>query len=226
MTDPQNHLLDAILPHVPFDGWSDAAFQAAIQDAGLSDAQAQAACPRGVVDLAVLAHQRGDQAMQDAMAALALDDMRIRERVACAIRQRLDLAGDKEVVRRATTLFALPHLAPEGAHLIWGTADAIWRSLGDTSEDVNYYTKRATLSAVYGAVVLFWLGDTSEDGQATDDFIDRRIDDVMQIEKVKAGAKKNPLTRPFAAFLGQVTSTIKAPASPDPNLPGRWETPE
>ena len=64
------------------------------------------------------------------------------------------------MVRRGTTLFALPHHAAEGAKLIWGTADAIWTALGDTSDDVNWYTKRATLSAVYGSVVLFWLGET------------------------------------------------------------------
>ena len=71
----------------------------------------------------------------------------------------------------------LPHMAPEGARLIWGTADRIWTALGDTSDDVNWYTKRATLSGVYAAVVLYWLGDDSTDGQATRAFIDRRISD-------------------------------------------------
>lgn len=223
MTDPKTRLLDAILPHVMFDGWSDAAFAAAAQDTDMTVEQARGVCPRGAIGLAVLAHMRGDAAMREALADAELSEMRIRDRVAFAIRTRLDCAGDKEVVRRATALFTLPHLGPEGAGLIWGTADAIWSALGDPSDDVNYYTKRATLSAVYGSVVLFWLGDESADGQDTSDFIDRRINDVMQIEKMKANARKNPLTRPFTAVLDKAMAPIKAPKAPDPDLPGRWE---
>jgi ubiquinone biosynthesis protein COQ9 len=51
--------------------------------------------------------------------------------------------------------------AADGAKAIWGTADRIWTALGDTSDDLNWYTKRATLSAVYGSTVLYWLGDDS-----------------------------------------------------------------
>ncbi len=62
--------------------------------------------------------------------------------------------------------------------------------LGDTSTDVNWYTKRATLSAVYASTVLFWLGDDSPNHSRDDDFIDRRIADVMQMEKMKSACGK------------------------------------
>jgi ubiquinone biosynthesis protein COQ9 len=128
--------------------------------------------------------------------------------------------ADKEIVRRGSSLFALPHMAPEGAKLIWGTADAIWNALGDTSKDVNWYTKRATLSAVYGSVVLYWLGD---DGTGVDDFIDRRIENIMQFEKAKAKANKNNVLKPFTRLLTSLTSKIKAPArTPKTDLPGIW----
>lgn len=68
----------------------------------------------------------------------------------------------------------------------------IWSGLGDSSRDVNWYSKRATLSAVYAASVLYWLGDHSEGRRDTRDFIDRRIDGVMQFEKFKASARKVP----------------------------------
>ena len=113
-------------------------------------------------------------------------------------------------------------MAPVGSKLIWGTSDAIWTALGDTSDDINWYTKRATLSAVYGSVVLYWLGDDSMDGQATTDFIDRRIENVMQFETFKAALIKNPLTKPFAAAIGQLMSRVKAPSEPPSDLPGRW----
>ncbi|MDO6734490.1 COQ9 family protein [Octadecabacter sp. 1_MG-2023] len=218
-------LLEAILPHVAFDGWSDEAFVAAAQDCDLSKDDARAICPRGAVDLAVLFHTEGDAAMVAALAEADLSEMRFRDKVAHAARLRLDAVADKEAVRRGTVLFALPHMAPIGSKLIWGTADAIWTALGDTSDDVNWYTKRATLSAVYGSVVLYWLGDDSPDHSATDEFIDRRIENVMQFETFKAALNKNPLTKPFATALGQFTSRIKAPAAPPSDLPGTWDLP-
>jgi ubiquinone biosynthesis protein COQ9 len=129
--------------------------------------------------------------------------------------------ADQELVRRGTTLFALPMHAADGAKAIWGTADRIWTALGDTSQDLNWYTKRATLSAVYGSTVLYWLGDTSPGNQATWDFLGRRIDGVMQVEKLKASLKENPLGKAMMAGPGKVFSTLRAPKLPD-NLPGRF----
>ena len=213
-------LLDAAIAHVAFDGWSPATFQAAIADAQIAPALADTACPRGAVDLAIAYHLRGDAAMTSAMATADLSGMRYSEKVAHAIRLRLAAAEDKEIVRRGTSLFALPIHAADGAKLIWGTADAIWNALGDTSEDVNWYSKRVTLSAVYGSVVLFWLGD--EDG-ATDAFIDRRIENVMRFEKVKAQVNNSALLKPFTGPLGKLADMIKAPSkTPDPDLPGIW----
>jgi ubiquinone biosynthesis protein COQ9 len=225
MTVTAPALLDAILPHVAFDGWSNEAFRAATEDAGVSMDGARAICPRGATDLAILFHTQGDAAMAEALKAADLSDMRFRDKVAHAIALRLDAVSDKEAVRRGSALFALPHMAPEGSKLIWGTADAIWTSLGDKSEDVNWYTKRATLSAVYGSVVLYWLGDDGVDGQATRAFIDRRIENVMQFETFKSAISNNPLTKPFANALGQLTSRIKAPGQPPSDLPGSWVSP-
>ncbi len=220
-------LLDAALPHVAFDGWSPETFAAATRDAGVDPAVAKALCPRGAVDLAIAYHKRGDAAMIAALKAADLGDMRFRDKVAHAIRLRLQVIDDKEAVRRGTTLFALPHMAADGAKLVWGTADAIWNALGDTSRDANWYTKRMTLAAVYSAVILFWLGDDSLNMQATDDFIDRRIDNVMQFERFKVQAKANPLFKPFAGTLERMMSGIKAPAShSDPDLPGVWRDPQ
>lgn len=226
--DPQlDQLVDAALPHVAFDGWSPTAFRAAVADTGIEPAHAKTLCPRGAVDLAIAFHKRGDAAMVAAIKAADMSNMRFRDKVAHAVRLRIRAVDDKEAVRRGSALFALPHMAPDGAKLIWGTADAIWTALGDTSRDVNWYTKRLTLSGVYSAVVLFWLGDDSLDMQATDAFIDRRIDDVMRFEKFKAQAKDNPFLKPFANTLGRMTSAVKAPSKvPDVDLPGMWRDPE
>lgn len=220
-------LVEAALPHVAFDGWSQTTFDAAVAELNMPAAHAQTLCPRGAVDLAIAFHQKGDADMVQALQKADLTDMRFRDKVAHAIRLRLEAIPDKEAVRRGTSLFALPHMAPDGAKLIWGTADQIWTALGDTANDVNWYTKRATLSGVYGAVVLYWLGDDSPDQQATDTFIDRRIDDVMQIEKVKAQARENPLLKSLLKPFGQLAAAIKPPSRiPPVDLPGMWRDPD
>ena len=216
-------LIDAALPHVAFDGWSDVTFRTAIQESGVDSALAATYCPRGALDLAIATHRRGDRAMTEELKTRDLSALRFRDRVAEAVKIRLDAAGDREVVRRGTTLFSLPQNAAQGARLVWETADAIWTALGDTSDDVNWYTKRMTLSGVYSATVLYWLGDDSPDHADTWAFLDRRIEDVMRIEKAKAQVRENPVLRTLFAGPLWAMSKVRAPARmPRTDIPGMW----
>jgi ubiquinone biosynthesis protein COQ9 len=217
--DTKDRVLDAALVHVPFDGWSDRTLKAALADAGVALGLGKALFPRGGVDLALAYHARGDAEMLARLAETDLSALRFRDRIAKAVQIRLELA-DQELVRRGSTLFSLPNHAADGAKAVWGTADKIWTALGDTSTDVNWYTKRATLSAVYGATVLYWLGDTSPGQQATWEFLDRRIDGVMQIETLKAKVRENPLGKAILAGPGKVLESFRKPRMPD-DLPGR-----
>ncbi|WP_412508446.1 COQ9 family protein [Roseovarius sp. SYSU LYC5161] len=225
-TDIKAKLLEAAKMHVPFDGWSEATFRAAMADTGVEEGVARAVCPRGAVDLALAFHEEGDQAMLARLAEEDLSAMRFRDRVAAAVRYRLEAVEDRELVRRGMTLFSLPAHAADGAQALWRTSDRIWTALGDMSDDVNWYTKRATLSGVYGSTVLYWLGDDSPGYEKTWEFLDRRIDDVMQFEKVKAKARDNRLVSGLMAgplaFLGR----IKAPrGGHNTGMPGRWNGP-
>ncbi len=226
MENPKDKLLDAALPQVPFDGWSAATFNTAVRDSKVDATVARAVCPRGAVDLAVAYHKRCDALMLKRLKSSDMKDLRFRDKIAAAVRARLEVVTDKEVVRRGTTLFALPQYLGDGAKLIWGTCDEIWDALGDKSDDVNWYTKRATLSGVYSATVLYWLGDTSQDHAATWEFLDRRIDNVMQIEKAKAQVRESPTLSKLLAGPNWVMSHIKAPARfPKGDLPGSWTSP-
>jgi ubiquinone biosynthesis protein COQ9 len=212
-------LLAAALAHVPFDGWSEACFQAACTDAGIAPGLARVICPRGALDLACDYHRAGDRVMAARLRVEDLSALRFRERVAAALRWRLD-AADREVVRRGAALFALPQNMAQGAELIWGTADAVWRALGDNSTDVNWYTKRATLSAVWSATVLYWLGDESEGQVATHEFIGRRIDGVMRFEKAKADFRASPWGKMLAGPM-KILDGIRAPSATADDLPGK-----
>lgn len=220
--DLKNRLVDAAMIHVAFDGWSDETLRAACQDCDIDPDIARLHLPRGGLDLAVWAHKMGDDALIAAIGDADLSDLKFRDRIIWAVRKRIEIAQDKEAVRRATSLFALPQNATIGTGLIWGTCDVIWSALGDTSTDYNWYTKRATLSAVYGSTVLYWLGDTSPEDQDTWGYLDRRIADVMQFEKFKAQVRDNKTLSRLMSGPNWILEKIQAPRTQSVNRPGIW----
>lgn len=217
--DARARLLAAALPHVIFDGWGEATFTAAATDAAIAPGLARVICPRGALDLAVDYHRQGDRMMAEKLATTDLSALKFREKVAAAVRFRLEVA-DADLVRRGVALFSLPQNVVVGSSLVWGTADAIWRALGDNSADVNWYTKRMTLSAVYSATVLYWLGDDSAGKAATCEFLSRRIDDVMRFEKAKADFRASALGKALAGPM-RLLDGIGAPAPVPSDLPGQ-----
>lgn len=183
----RDRLLEAMREEAALLGWTSAAVRAAAKSAGLTEAEAHLAAPGGALDLLEAFAAWADEEMALRLAALDLPRMKIREKVATAIRLRLEvIAPYDHAARRGARLLAVRRLAPLAARLSWATADRIWRALGDTSTDGNYYSKRTILAAVHAAVFARWLVDTSPGHADTWSFLDRRIENVMQIEKLKA----------------------------------------
>lgn len=186
----RTRILDAFPAHAAQSGWTQTAFQAAVAEAGLSEGEAALACPKGVFDLFDAFAARADEAMLAGLQDLDLGTMRIREKVRAAVQLRLEAqAPHKEAARAMTRALAHPFRAAEAARILWRTADHIWRALGDTSTDENYYSKRAILSGVLASTYARWFGDDSADHEATWQFLDARIENVMQFEKLKARLK-------------------------------------
>lgn len=207
-------LLDAALTHVPFEGMNERALMAGARDLGMSRDLARVHFPQGGAGLAAAYHRRADAMLRDSLAQTPPGG-RFRDRVTEAVWRRLMLV-DAELVRAGAATLSLPQNAALAARLVWETADVIWTGLGDRSEDANWYTKRATLSAVISATVLFWLGDDSPDHAETRAFLDRRIDGVMRFEGLKASLRKLPGVETVA---GMALGWIRAPRPRD--LPGR-----
>ena len=183
----RSRLLDAAIGHVPFDGWTAAALNAAARDLGIGHALAQNAFSGGAADMIDYWNRRSDQRMLAALETRDLGALRFRDRVALAVRLRLEAAGHRESVRRGLSFLSLPQNAPLAARLLYRTVDAIWHGLGDRSTDFSFYTKRALLAGVYSATVLYWLDDRSAGSAATWEFLDRRIADVMKITEIRQG---------------------------------------
>lgn len=183
-------ILEAFPAHADRLGWTDAALKAACEDVQLSEGEAALACPRGAADLFDPFADRADQAMLEGLAELDLGSMRIRDKVKAAVQLRLEAQADyKKAARAMTRALTRPDRAPEATRIVWRTADRIWRALGDTSTDENFYTKRAILSGVLASTYARWFADSSPDHAETWEFLDARIENVMQFEKFKARLK-------------------------------------
>ncbi|MEQ9447883.1 MAG: COQ9 family protein, partial [Rhodospirillaceae bacterium] len=128
-----------------------------------------------------------DRRMLEDLKDYDLPSLKVRERIATAVRVRLSRwTPYRESVRRALMLSPLPSYAGGTLRSWYKTVDVIWRAAGDTSVDFNFYTKRGLLAAVYGTTLLYWLDDKSEDSAATWAFLDRRIADVMKVPQLKS----------------------------------------
>ncbi len=207
LDDLRPRLVDAMLPHVPFDGWSLKAAEEGAADLGLAPAIARIAFPKGGIDMVSAYIALADRRMLDALDNDEYRGLKIRARIAAAIRARLEAAAPhREAVRRAVALLALPRHAPRAARIAWQTADSIWFAAGDKATDFNHYSKRAIAAAVYTATLLVWLNDDSDGFADSWAFLDRRIEEVMRFEKLKAtlrgfGGDERPS---LARFLGRL----------------------
>jgi len=179
-------ILDAAITHVPFDGWGREAAIRGAEDVGLDASAAMRAFPDGARDMISWHLRMADRNMAEALAEMDLDSMKIRERIATAVRVRLEQnAPNREAIRKAMAFLALPQNAPMAVQALYRTVDEMWFQAGDTATDWNFYSKRALLAGVYSSTLLFWLNDQSEGFADSWAFLDRRISEVMKVPKLK-----------------------------------------
>jgi len=214
MTEPLDMTLDelraALAERLPqeavFDGWSDKALDAAAEAIGVPPDRAHLAFAGSAGQMIDAWFASIDRHMADSLPPETLAAMRIRERITALVLARLAAAAPhREALRRALAVLAMPHNAAMATAIGWRSADAMWRLAGDSSTGFAHYTKRMTLLGVYGATLLVFIDDTSEDYAETRAFLDRRIEDVMRFEKFKARMKPDPEHHfSIARFLGRL----------------------
>jgi len=192
--------------HAGFDGWSDAAVHAAADEMGVDRDVAMLAFKGKTIDMIDAWVEGIDLELARRLPAEKLNAMKIRDRITALVATRLEImAPDRESLRRALAIMAMPQNLAKAAKIGWRSADRMWRLAGDTATDLNHYTKRMTLSAVYGSALSVFVNDDSENFADTRAFLDRRIDNVMQIEKMKYQAKqRKEYTPSLSRFIGRL----------------------
>jgi ubiquinone biosynthesis protein COQ9 len=205
-----DEIRDALAPrlaaHAAFDGWNDIAVVSAAQEKGVDADIAKLAFKGGPMALIEAWIGAVDAEMARRLPPEKLNAMKIRERITALIATRLEIAApDKEGQRRALAIMASPQNIPAATRIGWRSADRMWRLAGDTATDFNHYTKRMTLSAVYASTLAVFVNDESDGFADTRAFLDRRIDNVMQFEKVKAQAKaRREMVPSLSRFIGRL----------------------
>lgn len=192
MSDEQlaKDIVRAALSHVPFDGWHVTSLNMGAADCGLGDADVTRLLPKGVADAITIYAQIADEDMVSAFHALEEPPTRTPSKIKALIMARLTLAqAHKETVSKTVAYLASPQQAPMASKLLYNTVDVMWRTAGDEATDSSFYSKRATLAAVYSATLLAFLSDDSHDLAKTEAFLDRRLQNVAQIPKITKPAR-------------------------------------
>jgi len=176
--------LDALLPRVPRQGWTMAALRDALADSGGDRLDAALLFPGGAADMIEAFIDLADRRMVGGAGDVSV--LRTPGRVRALLAARFRQAREhREAIRRAAGILALPRNAALAARCTARTVDGIWHAAGDRSADFNWYTKRATLAAVYSATLLFWLRDAGEDDAATLAFLDRRLAGSARVGRLR-----------------------------------------
>lgn len=190
-------ILQEFIENLQFEDCSNHTFEISAEKCGYTSSYGHILFEEGVDELIDFYANEIDQKLANKLKNLAYT--KIREKIFHAVKLRLELY-DKEAVRKIVFYKLKKIIDP--SLILWNTADYIWRLAGDTSTDWNYYSKRMILSGVYGATLIYWLNDDSEENEQTWKFLQSRIDNIMNISKIKhfgAGliekANKTPFLR-------------------------------
>jgi ubiquinone biosynthesis protein COQ9 len=201
-------VLDAAVARAPGLGWNARLVRAACADNGLSLGDEELLLPNGARDLAALLSRRHDDRAMAALGEIDAKSLKMRERIARAVSERLEAAAaDLEASKKCAAFLALPVNADLGLKLAWESADLLWNWAGDTATDWNHYSKRAILSGILIPALTMRLFDVRE---AADAFVAARIENVMTFEKWKAGKDFDAPLRKVADALSRLRYGAKS----------------
>ena len=175
----ENAWIAAAVRRANHQGWTRATLRGALEDCGESPELLDSAFPRGVLGAIESWGEDVDAAMDAAATAEDLAGLRTPLRIRRVIEWRLRLLEpDREALRGALALLARPWNLPLALRGVARTASAIWHAAGDTSADFSWYTRRATLAAVYSATLIFWMRPDAPEMNEVLSFLDRRLQDL------------------------------------------------
>ncbi|EMC95588.1 hypothetical protein BAUCODRAFT_41292, partial [Baudoinia panamericana UAMH 10762] len=186
--EPESAILSAALTHVPSHGFTQHALTLGAKDASYLDISANL-FPKGVFDLIKYHLVTQRLGLKDRI-QFHDENMGVGRKVRSLILERLRANADAGLVGRWQEALAIMSLAeniPPSLRELGLLADEIWFLSGDTAVDTSWYTKRASLSGVYAAAEVYQTTDQSTEFRDTEQFVDRRLEEVRVMGSAVAG---------------------------------------
>ena len=181
-------ILSAALTHVPNHGFTQEALTLGAKDAGYLDISSNL-FPKGAFEL-VKYHLVSQRLGLKDRIQFTDEKMGVGRRVRSLILERLRANVDAGVMPRWQEALALMSLAeniPASLRELGLLSDEMWFLAGDTAVDTSWYTKRASLSGVYAATEVYQTTDQSTDFRDTEEFLDRRLEELRIVGSAASG---------------------------------------
>ena len=184
--DRKQKFLYYVLDDINLNGWSNNFFDSYSREGIFTNNEIRVFFPNGRVDFLRYWFDISEKLMLEDLSKVEIQELKVREKIKKIIRVRLERwKSYKVAIKRTLPILIMPSSDTLLSCSLMKTSDSIWKSAGDRSVDFNFYTKRGLLLGVYSTTLIFWLDDNSKDDQKTWEFLDRRVEEVLQIPKVK-----------------------------------------
>ncbi|KAK4545057.1 hypothetical protein LTR36_003608 [Oleoguttula mirabilis] len=188
--EAESAILSSAFTYVPTHGFTQEALTLGAKDAGYLDISTNL-FPKGAFELVKYHLTTQRLGLKDRI-QFPDGQMGVGRKVRSLVLERLRANADTGVINRWQEALALMSLAeniPASLRELSALSDEIWFLSGDISVDTSWYTKRASLSAIYAATEVYQTTDKSTDFKDTEQFLDRRLEEL----RVMGGAVGNTL---------------------------------
>lgn len=180
-TATESQILSSALQQVPKHGFTEQALEIGAREAGYLDVTTNL-FPRGAFDLIIYHLSTRRLALKEEVQFASDAHMGVGAKVRALALHRLRANGS--VIgswQQALAVMAQPAYIPASLHELSLLSDEIWFLAGDTAVDISWYTKRASLAAIYSSAEVFMTTDTSNNFKETESFLDRRLQELRNV---------------------------------------------
>ena len=189
MNDYKVKLMKNMLNHIPDLGWTwDALNKAALSSKKTknpTEEELQTLFDKKISNIIGVFNEQLDEEMYEMYNARGSKNLGVTETIKGLVLCRLKASQNyKSIVKTSLFFMAQPRNAYDALTQLMKTSDKIWNLAGDSSTGRTFYSKRLILAGVYSSTLAYWLAYETRSIDESEDFLDRRLDDVKNIGKI------------------------------------------
>ena len=182
-------LVTKMLNHVPDLGWTwDALSEAALNSKKMkshSEEELQNLFDNKISNIIGIFNDKLDEEMFAIFNPENNKNLGVTQTVKALVLSRLRASENyKSIIKTSLFFMAQPGNTYEALNQLMKTSNKIWEIAGDTSRGRNFYSKRLILAGVYSSTLAYWLAKETRSIDGSEDFLDKRLDDVKNIGKI------------------------------------------